>query len=431
MSGDRATPKAGARRPTLLLVGLALTGFLSIFDKVITLTSIPFLRNPAALAAAATLGLYVWYRREGVPIHHGAQRWMIAFLLYTALLEFSRGIWTGEPEFFRYMQWAQVLVLAIVAVDLARDRRAFALVWGGIVLAILFMAISSVLALPGFTQWNSGRIGYIGVNLNTQAYWFAMASATGVWWLLTRWPRFGLQGVLTLAATGIVTSALVLAASRSALASLVLGLGIILTLSFRARNLSAYATIVPLLLLALGWVVADGAVVRDRLAATLAGEDFGARDSITVHAWEMLANAPLFGYGPVFLELLGEARGMARAISTHNSVMQVALTFGLPAVLLWGGLMASALLRAWRSYLSRRDPVGALLVALFTMSFAYGMAADLGFNKFFWMLVALSAQAPLTAEVVEPVPRPHAPTAIVRSAPTHAGPHRHMADADG
>ncbi len=398
MAADGVVPPAQAKRPTLLLVLLGLAGFLSIFDQVITVSSVPFMRNPAALTTALTLGLYVWYRRAGVPLYQGAQQWMIAFLFFTGLVELVRWIWTGEPEVFRYMQWVQVVILAIVTVDLARDRRALALVWGGVVAAVVFMGVATVVGLPTFTLVLEGRVGFAGVNLNTQGYWSALAATTVLWWLLARWPRFGWQGVITLAVLGVLLLALVQTASRSGLLALVIGFAIVLALSLRTRNISAYATIVPVALLLAAGYLADATVLRERFAEALTGEDLGVRDVLVVHGIDLVSREPLFGYGPAFLEVLGDARGLNRAISSHNTYLQVALTFGLPALLLWFGIVVSALARAWRSWNREREEVGALMVALVAASLAFGLVGDLGFNKFFWVMIALAAQTPVATD---------------------------------
>lgn len=418
-AGMATTAVAIDRRPTLLIVLLGLAAFLAIFDQVITVSSIPLLRNPAAIATALALGLYVWYRRDGVPLLHGAQGWIAAFLAYTILLEVSRHVWSGQSEWLRYLQWGQVLILALVTIDLAGDRRAWTFVWGGVMAAVTFMAAATVIALPGFTSELEGRVGFAGVNLNAQGYWYAMAGTTVIWWLLGRWPRFGWPGAFAVAGLGTLSLALVQTASRGALLGFAVGLTTVLFLSLRARNLSAYATIVPAALVMLAFLLADATVLQERFADALTEGDFGARDSIASHAFDLLADAPWFGYGPSFLVTLGEARGMTRAISSHNSYLQVALTFGVPALLLWAGIVAAAFARAWRSYARDRSGVGALLLSLLTLSMVFGLVGDLGFNKYFWTMLALAAQAPLGPSAVSAVTqpnRPKLPEAIARPA---------------
>lgn len=385
----------GNGRPLLLLVLLAATGFLAIFDNVITLSTLPFLRNPAAVIAATLVGLYVWYRRNGLPLLGGTYVWVLSFLAYTATLEILRGIWTGDPEFLRYAQWGQILVLTAISIDLARDRRTFGLAWGGIVAATAFMAIASILALPGFTQVIDGRVGFIEVNLNRQGYWYALAATTILWWVLARWPRIGWRGIASMGLLVTLVFALIQTGSRGALLSMAVGSTIVLVVSLRARNLSAYATVVPVILLLGAWYMADEAILRERLSATLSGEDFGSRDTLAVQAFELLVQRPWFGYGPGFVEELGEVRGIDRAISSHNSFMQVALSFGLPGLTLWLGIMISAWSRSLRSWFRMREPIAALLLALMSMSLAFALVSDLAFNKYFWTLVALASQAPL------------------------------------
>lgn len=210
--------------------------------------------------------------------------------------------------------------------------------------------------------------------------------------------------------TTTLIMALLQTASRSAMLGLIAGLATVLALSLRAKNLSAYATVVPVALLLTGFFLADATVLRERFENVVTAGDFGARDTIAEYAVNLLAEEPWFGYGPSFLETLGEARGMNRAISSHNSFLQVALTFGLPALMLWTSIILSALYRSWHSYSRNRDGVGALMVSLIALSMVFGLVGDLGFNKYFWMMIAIASQAPSGAPA--PSTSPETPTLL-------------------
>jgi O-antigen ligase len=380
-------------RPTLLLYGLGAVALLSIFDGVVVVSSLPFLRNPAGLVALLLFALYVWYRRGGVLVYGGAYRWALALLLFTAILEVLRGVATGVPDWARYMQWAQVFVLMLITIDLARDRRALGIVWGGVVVGIVIMAVFSIFGLLGLAKVHEARQGFSGINLNRQGYWHVLAMISITWVLLRMWPRFGAIGVGLFIATGVLITAMLQTGSRGALVALAIGVTTTLVLSLRRRNLVAYVTLGPLILTLAAWQLSETPVIRERVERTFTAQDFGARDTLLENAWTLVRASPWVGYGPAFAARIGEARGMNRAISSHNSLMQVVLSFGIGGLILWLGIVSSVV---WRNWHLRASPRGALMLGLLAASLAYGLVADLGFNKYFWILLGIGAQTPAT-----------------------------------
>jgi O-antigen ligase len=151
----------------------------------------------------------------------------------------------------------------------------------------------------------------------------------------------------------------------------------------------AYLTLGPLILTIAAWQLAQTPIIRERVEQTFTEQDFGARDTLLENTWSLFGASPWVGYGPAFASRIGEARGMNRAISSHNSVMQIALSFGVGGLALWLGLIGSVVRANWRL---RRTPRGALILGLLSVSLVYGLVADLGFNKYFWILLGVGSQ---------------------------------------
>lgn len=395
--------QAGQWRPTNLLFFAGLLVFLTIFDNTAKLGDIPLVRNPAALAGLILFGLFILQRFKYFRLQQGPQLWGIAFLLCTFVIQLLRWSETGDSEFPKYMQWVQPLLLFIIMTDLCKDPRALAYLWLGFLGATCTMALASMVGIEGLTGVSTGKLGdrggFEGVNLNRQAYWYALGLTTLVWMLLERWPKLRKGKVLVVAGAALLAIALLKTGSRGGVLAAVIGISVMLALSLRKRNISAFASLVPLLVGTGFWLLATSEVVVNRFGALLAGEDDGARMSIWGPALDLLAEQPWLGVGLMFTESLGDAKGIVRNISSHNSYLQVALAFGVPALVLWLTLIGSVMRRCWRA---RKSPAGALLFALITASLTFGISADLAFNKYFWVLLAIASQVQVYAAVLQP-----------------------------
>lgn len=393
------------RRPTSLLVVAGLLVFLVVFDQMAILGNLPFIKNPAAAAGLILLGLFALKRLKYFRLRQGPQLWAVAFLLSTFVIQCLRFAETGDFALPNYMQWVQPLILFIILTDLCKDPRALAYLWLGFLGAVGFMALTGVMGFEALTGGSSGQLGtrsgFEGANLNNQAYWYGLGLVTLAWILIERWPRLRKGEVLIVAGAALLAIALLKTGSRGGVLAAVIGISVMLALSLRKRNFSAFVSLVPLLAGASFWLVATSEVVVNRFGALLAGDDDGGRMSIWGPALELVTEHPWLGVGPEFAELLGAARENAtgRNISSHNSYLQVALAFGIPALMLWLTLIGSVLLRCWRA---QKNPIGALLFALAVSSLAYGISADLSFNKYFWVLLAIASQVHIYAAVLQP-----------------------------
>ncbi|MDI5934165.1 O-antigen ligase family protein [Halomonas kalidii] len=373
------------RRPMPLLVLAGLFIFLSLFDYR-QLTSLPLLRTPSALlglilALAFTLSRALSYR-----LHRGPQAWLFLLIGATLIAELLRLLSVDGSQFRYYMQWLQVFILFIILLDLAQDPRALPILWGSVVVAAVFLAL---LALLGGTEMARGRSGYDEINLNHQAYLFTLGLMTLIWLLMEKLRALPLWHLLAgIAGVALLLLAILKTGSRGAFLSMVAGLVLLLWLGARKRNASAYAYLLPPLILLVVWQVFTNDLVVERLFNTVAGQEDNSRLVIWSRAGHMLAQQPWIGHGPDFMRLLGGYYQPGVVINTHNGYLQVLLAFGIPAFIFWLGLVGSALWRCWRV---RSTPAGALFISVMAVTLMFGMTSDLAFDRFFWVTLALAA----------------------------------------
>jgi O-antigen ligase len=135
--------------------------------------------------------------------------------------------------------------------------------------------------------------------------------------------------------------------------------------------------------------------MQRRIQATLYEQDFGSRDRLAEAAVVLARRHPLIGVGPGYAKELGRIMGWGR-IAAHNTYLQVILSFGLLGFLPFLGGFTMILRGAWRV---RGSPWGGIWFAILAMTFAFAIVGNMGYNKSFWIILALGANAPLMAVV--------------------------------
>lgn len=386
------------QKSTVLLVLASLFVLLSMLDHTVVLSGIPMLRNPAALAALLLVLCFFILAVKHLRITEVVQWWTLGFLVLTLLVELVRIlVERGLPSawLLNYLQWVQALVLFFILLDLVKDPRAFPYLGISFLLAVLYISFSAVVTPEGYAVGDNQRLGYEGANLNRQGYWYAMATLALVWWLIERWPKLDLLNVLLFSLAGFEFYCLLRSGSRAAFLGMLVGFLCLVTIGFRREKLSAYLTLLPVLILASFLVLLHNHFVLERLLLAWQGTQDGMRSSIFAAAWDLFLRSPFLGYGTEeFFKLLGNRLGEVR-LATHNSLLRVLLNFGILAGIVWMSLITSVVWRCWRV---RNSPVGVLFLSLMALSIIYGSFDELQFNKFFWVMLALASQAPLYNE---------------------------------
>lgn len=396
-------PHDGERRPTSLLVLSAALIFLVPFDNLATLSSFSLARNPAAVIGLMLSVAFVVKRLKFFRLGRGPTFWGFVYLLSTFVTQLLLSGTNREIEIVYYAQWVQPVILFLIMTDLCKDPRSLAYICLAFFGALSTMALTSFMGLEGLTVVNIGqigdRMGFSAVNLNRQAYWYALGLTVLVWIVLERKPRLRKVEMLVAAGAVLLALALLRTGSRGGLLAATTGIFVLLSLSLRKRNLSALASLIPLLVLAGFWLASTNEIVVARFGALMAGTDDGSRMSIWLPALDLVAEKPWLGVGPGFADVLGDERGMGRNISSHNSYLQVTLAFGIPVFLIWVAFLTSIMVRCWRY---RDTPIGALLFAMVAASLVNGISSDLGFNKYFWVLLAVASQVHIYAPWLYP-----------------------------
>ncbi|MFC3285512.1 O-antigen ligase family protein [Litchfieldella rifensis] len=373
------------RKPLILLVFAGLFLFLSMFDYL-TLTSLPLLRTPSAAMGMILALAFAMHGVSHYRIYKGPTVWLLLLFVATMVVELLRWIAGDTTQLIFYLQWFQVFILAIILLDLSRDPRALPILLGSVVAAVLLIAMMGLLL--GSAEFSKGRSGFEEINLNQQAYFYTLGLITLLWLLIERVRTMQLWQVMALLlGCAILMLAILKSGSRGGFLSMMVGITMLLILEARSRNTSAYIYVLPPVLFAgLGFVLSTDLVI-ERLQNTVAGQEDMSRFKIWYWSWQLIAEKPLMGQGPDFMELLGGYLSGV-ALTTHNAYLHVAISFGIPALILWLGFLGSVLRRCWQV---RHTPSGALLISLVVTGLWFGLTGTMAFNRYFWVTLALAA----------------------------------------
>ena len=297
------------RRSTLLLIIASAVLVMSASDKL-TFVNIPMLKSLAGLFGLI-LGLG-WLISNGrhLTIIRGPQSWLVVLMCVLLGLTIFQTELGAEVRFGNFLQWFQPLVFAVILFDLTRDPRAYK------IFGIVFLLVSFSIAVLGLLGPNSdihqSRLGFEGLNLNEQSYYYGVSWLTLAAFLLVRWPRVSLSSVMLMGAMLVFIYAQIATGSRGGILSALVGFCVLLALFLRARNVSAYLSIVPVVVVAMLLMVLTLDTFLERIQATVAGDDYGTRDLLWSAALELIEERPITGTGPAFMDLLGPMLGKTR-----------------------------------------------------------------------------------------------------------------------
>lgn len=207
------------------------------------------------------------------------------------------------------------------------------------------------------------------------------------------------------AAALVLFSGVLITGSRGGFVSLMVGVTFLFLLSANRRNALTYVLALGTVVTVGGALLLEADVLLRRLELTVTGEQYGARDQLAAAGIGLVLQQPLIGhgFGREVGQMIGAAmgRGPDSAPATHNTYLQVAVAFGVPALVLWILMPMSVMARSWRA---RGSPVAVLFLCLLITSMAYGVVADLGLNKYFWLLMGIAAGTTYPGGVPSPAP---------------------------
>lgn len=390
--------RGGPSRRTSLFLQVLVLGFIValFFERTFGWYAL-FPDLPSTLIGYVLAATFVATRPTSAFRIAPAARFFLFFVVFTAIIQVvqmvSQGVVIiGEYSSFRlYLQYAQVVVFYLILQDLLLDARfRRRLVISVFICIIIIAAIGVLVGVGGETL---RRSGVRGINLNEQAFLFMVAAIGAATVLLERWPRIRVKEMGLFLVLGMSVGALLLTGSRGALVSLLVGLAVTFLLNARRRDISVYVAVVPVLVIIL-FVVFDwaGDVVSSRLQASFEEGDTGMRLELAQGSWMLFRLSPLLGIGPGYTEELAREvfNRPGRVIAAHNAYFQMLLSFGVIGALPWFLGVARTTVGVWRA---RFSEWGAVLMPLFAASLVFGLVGNLGYNKFFWLLLAFGARA--------------------------------------
>lgn len=379
--------KATSFKSGLILAFLTLV--LTIFDAWLTLPIV----WPKTLSALFGVLLAIWWVAHGVKfkIRKGAEQWLVLLLVSVTLIEVIRFVSAGSISVAYFFQWFQILVFLYILLQLSQDPRSFRYFWLALLIVSLLMLSLSSFGILRAEIGGLARSGFSGVNLNRQAYWYCLATLFFQWALIERFGKAKVFEVIGITAVvAILIFAIFRTASRGAFGSFLAGSATLMVLQFRGRNLGAYVQILPVFLLLLAFALVSNEILLSRIQGTFEQTEDMSRNEIWDAAVELFKENPIIGFGPAFQTEIGIRTGL-REISTHQTLLQLLVSYGIIGFLIFFALVLSILKRLWRI---RRSPLGNLYLSVFAATFVFALVSDLMFNRFFSVVLVLSATAP-------------------------------------
>lgn len=353
----------------------------TIFDGWV-ISNTPALRTIAGVFGVVLAVCWVWYRSKGFKIRRGAMVWTLMFLFAIVYVDLLRFADSGSVAVANSFQWLQVVFFGVILLDISQDDRAGGYLFASLLASSLLIAIFGI--LDGFKE--GVRSGSDLANLNEQAYYFALMIIAIYVYIIERWPTIRLSTIIAGLTMIFLLVMLLATGSRGAVVAIVVGVVTATWFLRRVRNKSAYMFLIPLLLVG-GTLLVLSSGSAERWQRTLEGEDYGYRDVIWSAAVEMVQERPLLGHGANFVTDLG-ARTRISKISTHNQYLMLVIAYGLSGLFLWVGILVSVVRRCWRH---RYHPIAVALLSMILCSAVFGLASDLTFKRYFWVIIALAA----------------------------------------
>lgn len=340
---------------------------------------------------------FLCFRFSTYRIRVGPELWAIAFIagcLLTMAINLSQSLDASALQaFLIFMSWAQLVLLYVIFSDICRAPINHFIFWLAFVLTMTFMAMMTHLQVGGSLIGNvsEGRVGYEGVNLNRQAFGYALALVSACWYVIHFWQR---SWLLLLALWGLIvllSGSLLATGSRTGFVAFSVGMAFLLAMEFRRKVVPAYIVIVPAILLFVAWALYESPVILSRLDSALALEQTGGRDVLIAGAWELAKEKPMIGWGYDAPQRLATHIGWAgTSVDAHNAHMQIAMRFGFFVYALWLIFVISVCWRCWRC---RRNRWCRLFFVLTMMTLAFSLTGSLATNLYFWVVMAAASQA--------------------------------------
>lgn len=384
-------------RPAILRYLSALL-IVSVFFDWLAFSRYILTDNAASVIGLILVFFFVVSRSETWTVTGHAQVCMMAFIVINGTIAIARTFTTADTSFIRlYLQYFQVVVLYFIFVDLFRDPRVVRLALKTFLGCALVM--SSLAHLNLFGQYGMARgiarTGVIGLDLNFQGSIYAMILVAMFARLLTKWPDFRKYDLIHVPICLMLFSSMLQTGSRGAGSLFFSGIALACVFQYQVRRLSNYFTIIPVaLFLTAIFIFFGNSALHERFEKTIEEGDTGHRYELAQASMTVFMKNPIIGVGATYPKILGKAKGIDRPIAAHNAYLQMLLSFGIVGVIPW---FLGLLFIVRSMWFVRKTPLGGVVASILFALFVYGAVANLGYNKIFWILLALATDAQILA----------------------------------
>lgn len=347
-------------------------------ETVSIIGSIPMILG-MALTGAALLQPRVCFNTPP-----GAFWCFVGYLVLCLALGTTQNIDYIRPVLMKLFTLAQLLVVMWISFNLFRYPE---ICRNALLLFIAACAVLSMLLMSGVGTVSvaQGRASLFGDNANTLGATLSIGLITlfGVTYgRMKVEKRIRLIGWILFP---IIGTAIIMTGSRGSLLALVFGIALMI---IRDGTWEAKLKIGSIVALAIGFLALTALsndAMRIRLERSFYQGDTAGRDKIHGHAWVMVYEKPLLGWGPVYNQVeLGSRLGKSLR-DPHSLYLTVLTETGLVGFILFFGGIGLLVRAAWLARVRAEGTLPMALIGCFLISFFSGSWQG---RKIFWLIVA-------------------------------------------
>jgi len=331
---------------------------------------------------------YTLVRGPKFSLPRGERLWFTVFVLWTLFAEVVHSQRLGgtmaATSTRYYFSYAQVFVLYLLMRDVMNDPRIRRRVINTFVITYIVVAVLADMEVRGGYE----RATALGRNANGLAFFFGLSAVILFSMLLAddkrpRWKTGTFLGAIMLFLISMARTG-----SRGGALAMTVGLVIVTVSTVNLRKAPRYLVLVPLFFAAGLYAAMSSPVFVERAMMAIHGENLGGRPELAEGAWILIREEPIVGVGPAYVWRLGAITGMGGRRPAHNGFLQIAVSFGIPGLLLFLRFVWECFKPAWRN---RMTPDGAVALAVFTTLMGFFMTSNTGYGKLTWVLFAIVA----------------------------------------
>lgn len=337
----------------------------------------------------------------------GAFWWFLAYVGAFAASLMANGLENGQRVLEFSLHLTQAGLIFVAASNLLRRGEIVRRALWTLALASMLSAALPLLGIgrTGKVVWTGGeRVTAFGQNPNQRALILTgglIALLGLVYGPQRQSARLRLAG---LPAAALLLVGLVHTGSRGGTLATLVGLATFALAPGRRRFKG-----LGVMLIAVGglvWVVTTSDVMRNRLHPTEGVEALAGRERIFPALWQMFAEKPALGWGPINNQYelalrLNERKYASR--DAHNLILELMTSVGLGGALPFIIGLALCSLAAWRA---RHGPYGVLPLAMLLAQITANMSSTFLANKLFWLVLGFTMAAGRSSQAVSQPVRP-------------------------